>query len=945
MSKDNQAKRVSGKSVAGFLFMPQWRLMWPAFSHIIPIFVRTLALMLEQAELIQKNHPGTMYGADNVKKVRMRDLIGEAWYTLRTQNSKPSPYQWGLFISIVGLCVTIGSALLIAIVQIAGLGATVAHAQLFSHPSGGGTDLADVGTATPGGMLFDARPAGAGVFDGVTGNGAGTQDLAIMLLDKVLRQSAMGTGGPLQNALAPLLATYSSGVLVIASFIVFWAIVSVVIDTARTGQIGGGRHNMVWFPIRFIFAMGLMIPMGSGFSSGQLLVLKLAEWGSNLGSNGWVTYVQTAADQALLGGQDPELPAGTIMQYSQMWHCKAVFNSYLQKSTGGLDPDQVVLFVQRDPSIWNLYETETYEATNKTETSLCGAVEIPSPIDPKYVIGGGAATNVIQYLKDLAGSGEDTQLAAMNTYKLAMRQAHKDALFNNVGDPTVALGANGGTAHRLACDLARENEALKGAFPNGDCTAAIPVCPGANDATNGDGDYPDSTCISDMFTGYLADVTADYTAARVDLLAYITGPFIAQVENKGWAAMGVWYHKISQLNTGMYNDKESGITIKPAEIATYYNDETESGGFSLFNTNTWGTNEHYMVVGGSMADYKNWWEKMISETASGAGDIVTQNVGNPYSHASAGTMNFGAGSGGNWFMENINEYFAFDGLLLQLSDYSDTPTGSYPIADLARIGNYMVNVALGVYTLIGLATIAGTAWGSALPMGQTVFAIMSGPVGGVLGTLAGSLFLAGAVLLYYVPLLPWIRVAFAVMAWITSVFEAVVMIPIFCLAHLQTTGEGLAGAAEGGYKLLFSLLVRPILTVIGFVGALLIFNSMVLFLHDTLSATIASIIGGSQLGVIGQVIYAIIYVGVIYTFANSTFKLVDIIPAAVAKWYNAPRDAENFEDNGLEGMIVASSNTMSGIGSGATGGLRGMTSPKDRNAAKNKPKTGADEAK
>src|SRR5690606_6569445 len=124
------------------------------------------------------------------------------------------------------------------------------------------------------------------------GEGFSSGDYALMVLDKVLRQGAVGTGGALQNAFGALMQVYNTGVLVVASIMIFWMIVTIVVDTAKTGVVGGGRHNMVWTPIRVIFALGIMISLGaSDFSSGQYIVMKLTEWGSIFASRAWMAYI------------------------------------------------------------------------------------------------------------------------------------------------------------------------------------------------------------------------------------------------------------------------------------------------------------------------------------------------------------------------------------------------------------------------------------------------------------------------------------------------------------------------------------------------------------------------------------------------------------------------------------------------------------------------------
>src|SRR5690606_7169678 len=115
-----------------------------------------------------------------------------------------------------------------------------------------------------------------------------------------------------------------TGILVVASVMLFWCILSVVVDTAKTGTIGGGRHNMVWAPIRIVFALGLLIPLGStGYSSGQFMVMKLAEWGSNFGTNAWIAYARgVVSSENLVAHNGAYSPTDVVVAATRMWVCR-----------------------------------------------------------------------------------------------------------------------------------------------------------------------------------------------------------------------------------------------------------------------------------------------------------------------------------------------------------------------------------------------------------------------------------------------------------------------------------------------------------------------------------------------------------------------------------------------------------------------------------------------
>ena len=91
---------------------------------------------------------------------------------------------------------------------------------------------------------------------------------------------------------------------------------------------------------------------------------------------------------------------------------------------------------------------------------------------------------------------------------------------------------------------------------------------------------------------------------------------------------------------------------------------------------------------------------------------------------------------------------------------------------------------------------------------------------------------AGLVLYYIVPFLPFIYFFFAVATWVKSIFEAMVGVPLWALAHLRIDGEGLPGnSAANGYFLILEIFLRPILTIFGLIAATLIFTAQVRVLH------------------------------------------------------------------------------------------------------------------
>jgi len=253
-----------------------------------------------------------------------------------------------------------------------GVGAT-AQAQIFTNPSGNGDSSFNAQNT------YSASSATSDPFDRfIPPAGTPAGDYGIMMLDKVIRAGAHGQGGPLQSALQNLMLAYNTGIMVIASVIIFWMIVSIVIDTAKTGQVGGGRHNMVWLPIRIVFALALLIPLGSnGFSSGQYMVMKLAEWGSNFGSYAWSEYVKGVGEKmAVVSSGRAEYAGEAVVSYSKMWMCRIAVNANLNL----ISKDANEYVIEKNTSKHDFYgnlASKTVYFERDGSRGMCGSITYP----------------------------------------------------------------------------------------------------------------------------------------------------------------------------------------------------------------------------------------------------------------------------------------------------------------------------------------------------------------------------------------------------------------------------------------------------------------------------------------------------------------------------------------------------------------------------------------
>ncbi len=892
-------KKIKKSAVAGFLLMPQFRLSMRGFGHIYPIFIRTLAGILIQAGLVPENHPAQFYGEAGVSKQGFRSLMGLAWFNLRTKHC--SPFQWSMFGGVVLMAITMVAAVGSFLGRVfLGIG-EVAQAQIFTaisnpnDPYGAGVGVTAIegGTSTISGA--------AGLFDLRVENNNISADYALMILDKILRQAAANTpnGGALQNALGGLMEIYNTGVLLVACLVIGWMVTSVIIDTAKTGTLGGGRHNMAWTPIRVVFAIAIMFPLGSaGFSSGQYMVMKLAEYGSNFGARGWTAYVTgVIANQTLLAPFAANNATTLVSGISKVMVCQVAFNTYVMQSTGALDPDYVIERQQTatatSPDVINTY-------SNKASANLCGTIRYTvntTTDDDKAVLAYDDTTPVTAMSASTPMSAPDNvyKNAGLSTAVTTFRDVMRGAVSSTLTDTQPGLATDGGAvisaARKFACDFVarRYNDGANNTGTNP--VSQIPNCDAATKAAATD---PDLSAQQGMLSGLIGAIQGAYASGGQGALAgYVTGSMVTEMTKRGWAGMGMWYQDIANLNSVLAQAREPTATVEPG---TAWSTGVGGGGFvACSGTDSAGEpckmsglEEKVMTI---MGDYDRWWEATVVPGVAGKVEKPGTNMNEDVNPSPTGitslikSMASSAGGDNNiiYLIGRLIFPRSTDTFMFKAVDLA--ATGTYPLAQISDTGHSVLGVGLGIWGAVALLQTLSTIEGLGFSAGEG-FALSS--FVNAISSIGTMMVMSGIMIAFYLPILPFLRVAFSVLNWAITVFEAVVMLPIAALAHLDTTGKGFVphGAARNAWIMWLHILLRPMLVVIGFVAGMIIFNTFAVFFHTCFSQGATAVMSSHNYvyAVIAKLAFSVIYLSTLYTAANTCFKIMDMFPDAMMKW-------------------------------------------------------------
>lgn len=398
--------------------------------------------------------------------------------------------------------------------------------------------------------------------------------------------------------------------------------------------------------------------------------------------------------------------------------------------------------------------------------------------------------------------------------------------------------------------------------------------------------------------------------------------FDALMFQLGWGGAGLWYNKISEKN-GSYVSAVSGIPViqkmpitmeKIKDQRAKNNTVVEKGFCGQYRLNKSGTDSI------KVTNEKSQFEAELAENLYKTCKVLFENQ-NILADVYDGSTFVFAVNNSNYSNNPVERAMALVFGEFQIFNiYENQDYGVLPMAQLSAMGKLLVDKSM----MAMMAAIGSSAMGGLMHMaaassqGDDIEALNM--LGSAFGEFAGAavsfatLGLTTGVMLHYVlPFLPFMYFFFAVGRWVKTIFEALVGVPLWALAHMRLSGEGLPGeAASSGYFLLLEIFVRPILTIISLIASFAVFNAMVTVMNSIFTLLVTNFSGVSYLGYINadpdvienfrgvadQFFYTIMYVVLTYMIGTSCFKLIDIIPDNIlGRWSGAGVSSLGASDN------------------------------------------------
>jgi conjugal transfer/type IV secretion protein DotA/TraY len=639
-----------------------------------------------------------------------------------------------------------------------------------------------------------------------------------------------GSGGVIAQILGPL----NGSILVIGGIWAIYLFVAAMIATGQEGEFMGAKRSSIWFTIRNALGISLMVPVTSGYSGAQVIMM----WATMMGVGIANLTVSTATSVLASGGSMVASPAAP--QVTSL--AKSLFEANLcaQAANQGLKDVQTQTLVAPSTSENFASSTATGKVVLMNQNGLsCGGAQIDSAQSTSSSTAT-AASGVMATMQP-----DTSQITS------ALTSAQESAL--TAMQTTLSTSA---TAYVAAVEA--------GSQPS-DPQATINVAAQT----------------------YQQSIQTAISSAGNSVSSMST-TLQSSLSQSGWIMLGAWYQSFAIANSAMANSAMATATAIPPtdlnnlpypdiynNVMAAYNQQLAQDASTSVAAVGSSTSSPGVAAGSGTSSLSNLFSVSTDPQHILAAIFPGQNLVNQVT-----SLMSTAGTGGAVNpligMKNIGDY---------ILDAGWGMLGLY-VADEAMDGATSSGVGL-VAKEVG-NVLSGGASGSVQGALQKVISALSP----LIIMLLVSLFFFGAMLSVYLPMLPFIIWFGGIISWFATVCEGIVAAPLWAFVHLDGEGEGMGPRTNHGYVFLLNLMLRPAFMVIGF---LLASTGIVVFgmlLNSMFSVAMANAQFASVTGLVSIIAYIVLYVGMCQTLCQGIFGLITHIPNSVFTWVGTAMHAQ-----------------------------------------------------
>ena len=629
---------------------------------------------------------------------------------------------------------------------------------------------------------------------------------------------SIGAGTTVITSLA---GQFTSFVGVIAMAFFAYSLIMHIFRAAESSQLLG--NNQSWMSVvRTGFAAIMMFPIAGGFSSGQWLVMQGALWGAGMAKAAYSYAINAVGPDAAVIAM-PMIPGtqSLVLGIIRNELCMDLVN--LASATAGgspLIPTPAGTTISDSSGGYVSYRYAMSNG-NASGTPVCGAITMRQPNTTPTTIAGirvdMASVQSSVFMNVLAGSIR----------------------------PAVATIAQQVWTTKKPDALSGLNAVYTNAVAN--YTSAMTAA---------------ATSVQSNINAALAANASQARNGNLDLQVGAT-----QQSALGWTSAGSYYLSIARANASTLS-LLSGI---PTASSPTFQGLPRS-------------------LAADMAPMQGMTDAFLTtlRTVVNSQDGITQPLGAPTTLANAEDAESLGTLSNMLTVMNLNGNTI--NKIVNMFNQSSASVWTDPFGHLMQLGQTLIIISLSA---MGLAAAASTTLGSVAIVGG---GLISGGIGGAVAAAAVSavvnylalpvfvLLLAmltpGLIISYVLPLIPYTLWIAGVTGWIILVCEAMIAVPLWMLAHMTTGGDGLHGRAVDGWGLLFNVMFRPVLMVLGLFLSFFVFSAISWLIRQSfgIAANFALAGGNVVTNLLGLVILLNIFVMTQVTAAFMSFRMIALLP-------------------------------------------------------------------
>ena len=733
-------------------------------------------------------------------------------------------------------------------------------------------------------LYFIAPNAFAGVFDPPPSD----QSLAYL---GMIFGSNVGTiylGGAANPVLAQMFEQFNTIIVAIGTVIISYIGIVSTINTAQEGEAMGKKWSSIWLPMRSLMGMLLMVPTpGSGYSMIQVTVMWIIVQGIGAADQIWnivlnylsqgisasagLTLDETEASQ--LTNQGKNLSASILNTSVCMESIKQIANGLATDASG--NPIQASTFTS---------EYGTVIRTYQVDPPISGASSDPSCPTAATTTAADGTVTMTGCLN--AGAKSPTETGDVGIAYATMCGSYQISATVSPTDLS-ALGLSGSALTAEIETRAQNAYNQKMLALNTMLSTLKPIAQGiVNDTVGPRAGNRLQSGTQPTPSGYITTAANAYETIVGNIIKPVQNDAVTDAVNKGehagWIVAGSFYFI---LNSAIQQELLPTATAAPT--VTQYNsaDKTvpacpQSSCSGLLN---------YDSVA-SLAGIKDYLTNRPERTYLGGNlldsyEYYTNDSTNPVNN---GSIDLSAAGGQASQLIGPLQQLTSQAIQWLQNEMSHNSMGD-PLLGIASFGSRLMLAAeITWIVIIGVSIIASIAatCAAASPGFMILLSTLITAVPVVIAVM-GMLWLEGATLAIYVPMVPYMIYTLAALGWFILVIEAMIAAPIVSMGLVIPSGDEL-GKVVPGLMLLINILLRPVLMIFGFILAARLFRAVVSLVNFGMADTFNTIpIRGSFLAPIAAIF---LYVGFIVALVNKCFALIHIVPDKILRWIGGPTE-------------------------------------------------------